>query len=416
MEQISKIYVDHRPWLADAKAFGLILMGDNSIYELDPEANKDIHIPNIKKDDVLEYFLSPLNETPIKEALQKIVIGHEHGVENNKCHFQIYIEFKKRIHRQIKPFDCKINGTTLLGIYQPMKKRKEALINYCKKDGDFIEWEDKPASFTNDSAYWSSLISQSSNAIDVIESMKINRPKDLLFFGDRIKKNFENLVEVVQPQEFAWVLPQHLMELADKDPESVTHSEFFFQRKCKAIQSWINDYLIPEKMSRRKALFLYSEKRGVGKSQFAKRLVNDPLYYIYNRTSINAEEFERKQKTARLVIIDDVKFVEGDREMWKALISSEETQIVSKYYNLTFKHGLPTIIITNELSTIAFWTDSAMFKTQCIFINIEQYMGPPATQIKELEKIETHFDPDFEAVLDAYKLKKKLNFKANLNN
>ena len=37
-----------------------------------------------------------------------------------------------------------------------------------------------------------------------------------------------------------------------------------------------------------------------------------------------------------------------DREMWKALVTGEPTSIREAYCNEEFKHGLPTIITTNN--------------------------------------------------------------------
>ncbi len=403
-----KILVSSKTWKADAKSFGMILMGDSSLYSENPDFNSDIHIPNVDIHDILEFLRQPEN-TPLNKKARHIVVGHEHGVENNKCHFQIFIDFGVRIHRIMRPFDFELNSSKILGIFQPTKKSAEALADYCKKGGDFVEWFDPAYDLVknDDDAYWGGLISEGKTTAEAIESMKTNRPKDLLFFGDRIKKNFEQLVESKPIPPFEWVIPTHLYERADREYSMDSNELNVEKEKCIAIRNWLNQHCFPVGTQRRKCLFLYSVKRGVGKSQFARRLVNDPAYYIYNRTAIDGGEFERKQKTAKIVIIDDVKFVDGDREMWKALISGEETQIVSKYFNFTFSHGLPCIIITNEISTLNFWLESPMFNTQCVFVNFDSYMGPDGTQMKELRFVETHFDPDFESVLLEYRKKKK---------
>ena len=420
MQKPDKIVVSGKSWKADAMSFGMVLMGDSSLYSENPEDNIDIHIPHVNKEDILE-FLQEAKNTPLNKKPRHIVVGHEHGVENNKCHFQVFIDFKVRVQRIMKPFDFTLKDAKILAIYQPTRKTPEALAEYCRKGNDFTEWHDPDFEMKgNDETYWAQLISQSKTVSEAVESLKVNKPKDLLFFGDRIKKNFETLVEAKPVPDFEWVIPQHIYDRADRDYSTDDLSLNIEKDKCIAIRNWLNLHCFPENVARRKALFLYSIKRGVGKSQFAKRLVSDPAYYIYNRSAIDGAEFERKQKLAKLVIIDDVKFVEGDREMWKALISGEETQIVSKYYNFTFKHGLPCIIITNELSTIDFWLQSSMFNTQCVFINFDSYMGPDGTQMRELQFVETHFDPDFQTILEEYRNKKKQrkdneNFKNNFN-
>ena len=132
-----------------------------------------------------------------------------------------------------------------------------------------------------------------------------------------------------------------------------------------------------------------------------------PSYYIYCRNSLDASEFKRKASTAKLIILDDVRFIGNDVEMWKALISGEELNINTKYHNYFWKGGLPCIVMTNDLSTTAFWTSSPMFNTQCCFVNIRDYMGPPGTRPSFLDRVECYFDDEFSRALAEEKDRKK---------
>lgn len=82
-----------------------------------------------------------------------------------------------------------------------------------------------------------------------------------------------------------------------------------------------------------------------------------------------------------------------DREMWKALVTSEATSIREAYCNEDFKHGLPTIITTNNYKMFAHMLKSDYFKYDCIFSWVKEYLGPEGT--KENNKRQ-YIDCDFE--------------------
>lgn len=68
---------------------------------------------------------------------------------------------------------------------------------------------------------------------------------------------------------------------------------------------------------------------------------------IICRNTFKKEDFAKP--FADILILDDMLFVDSkDREMWKALVTGEATSIREAYCNEDFKHGLPTIITTNN--------------------------------------------------------------------
>jgi hypothetical protein len=131
-----------------------------------------------------------------------------------------------------------------------------------------------------------------------------------------------------------------------------------------------------------KALVLYSEERGVGKTCLAKSFVyNNQNWIIHCRNKFNADQFKLIEE-ARLLLIDDFNFdPKIHHECFKALVTSEPTGIRDAYLNLQFKHGLPTIICTNDTKFYEYLLKSPDFQHDCMFSDVSgQYLGPPHTR------------------------------------
>jgi hypothetical protein len=95
----------------------------------------------------------------------------------------------------------------------------------------------------------------------------------------------------------------------------------------------------PLQQRRKKALVLFSEKRGLGKTTFATSLVyGREKWYIHCKEAFNSVDFDKPD--AKLLLIDDFTYNDSkQREMFKALMSSEPTTIREAYTNKKFKHG-----------------------------------------------------------------------------
>ena len=144
---------------------------------------------------------------------------------------------------------------------------------------------------------------------------------------------------------------------------------------------------------------MFSLSGGVGKSYFARNLVpeisicNSP-YYVYCRGTLDASEFIRKDKTAKLVILDDVNYITNDIEIWKALTVSEPTNIRTPYHNTPWKHSLPCIMLSNNIKTLKFWMEAEDLKSRCVFIGIDFYIGPPGTDLEENHIVDSYLTND----------------------
>jgi hypothetical protein len=96
---------------------------------------------------------------------------------------------------------------------------------------------------------------------------------------------------------------------------------------------------LKQQQRRKKALVLFSEKRGLGKTTFATSLVyGQEKWYIHCKEAFNPVDFDKPD--AKLLLIDDFTYNDSkQREMFKALMSSEPTTIREAYTNKKFKHG-----------------------------------------------------------------------------
>jgi hypothetical protein len=125
---------------------------------------------------------------------------------------------------------------------------------------------------------------------------------------------------------------------------------------------------------------LYSEERGVGKTSLAKSFVyNNQNWIIHCRNKFNADQFKLIEE-AKLLLIDDFNFdPKIHHECFKALVTSEPTGIRDAYLNLQFKHGLSTIICTNDTKFYEYFLKSPDFQHGCMFCDVSTIPWSPYT-------------------------------------
>ena len=202
---------------------------------------------------------------------------------------------------------------------------------------------------------------------------------------DRKLKNIErlkkaNAAEEMEDFEFIW--PSHLESLKINN-----HGLFqWFESECKST------------LSRRKCLVLYSKHRAMGKTRFAKMITGDMTgtdqkHYIITRGMSFTKENFTKVAHPKLLIMDDMelKQVKMQEAIFKALVTSEEVNIRDCYINYEFKHGLPTIMTLNSGELWDYLRNSDMFKQECIFVEVNSYIGPPGTNQRNENKIPRSF-------------------------
>ena len=408
----------------NSKSFGIVLYMDDSSYVGDPDKDKNIHMPHEK--DIIIYFLfRNFYELGIgrNNEVDEVIIGHEHGDVNKKCHMQIFIKFNKKLRKMMEPSNFTIENEKYIYMAQRSKTTAK-LRNYCKKGGDFFEmYPNKTIKemlreqnmidelIDVDDPYDTMLKNDKLNEKQIITIFK-NCPitdykKDFMTNSKKIFENYNHYIKIeVNLPIFCWNFPKHIYNyveehFGDNDKKYLTFAKLY---------TWFKTYCEPEGYFRRKALFLFSLAGGVGKSFFARSLVpeisicNSP-YYVYCRGTLDAGEFLKKDKTARLVILDDVNYISNDIEIWKALTVSEPTNIRSPYHNIPWKHSLPCIMLSNNIKTLRYWMETEDLKSRCIFVGIDFYIGPEGTDKEENHIVDRILSED---ILEKLEINKNL--------
>lgn len=350
--------------------FGIVIKRDLSCFDLDlqPEQRKQ-HF--LSKELILESLKAIYKDYTIKDY----VVAHEHGKEDGTCHYQCCVQLDRPLRTRITEYKQRINETDVYIMYQAGKKGFNALTNYCKKDGDYI------ASEKVEEAAKKSLMErliECKNQKEQIIILQKELPKDIVKMDlSRMFQNVEMAKNIMDEEPIKITFPDYLME---REP-------YLLEWYMKEVVGYPTDY-----KGRRKALVLFSKERAMGKTTFAKMLVNNnERHYIICRNNFNAIDFQKPN--AQLLILDDMTFVGKQQEMWKALVSSERTAIRDAYCNVDFAHGMPTIITTNNYSLFTYMLASDIFKYECYFTWVREYLGPEGTNPRAgHRKVKANFD------------------------
>jgi hypothetical protein len=402
------------------KSFGLVIQMEEKMYDVSPIKNAAIHIPSSKKN-VLLGLLKKFYELKIgsNNVVSEIVIGHEHGTEKAKCHMQMYISFETQIRKTILPGEFEVDGIVLLFIAQHCKAPKK-LKEYCKKGGDFLSCF--PCKKLKDILKDEGVIE---DKVDVDDPYDFMLKRDDLTENDiknifascevtDFKKNFmSNSKQIMETYtkfikktkidlEFHWSFPMHMLEYMFSDDHD---NELKYKTYC-CLYDWFRKYceVECETVKRRKALFLFSIRGGMGKSYFARGLVpevtvGDSPYYVYCRGTLDGAEFLKKSNTAKLVILDDINYINNDIEIWKALAVGEPTNIRSPYHNVPWIRSLPCVMLSNNLKTLRYWMDTGDLKSRCVFVSVDFFIGPPGTDNTQYHTFDYSLSPDVESAL-----------------
>lgn len=373
------------------KSIGIVVYGSNQLYTNNKEADKDVHIPHATSPSPLALWLKKILEKLYKNEILEIVMGHEHGKDNQKCHLQIIVTFKKECRRILTPGFLKIknNIETIDLLYMQQKaKNQYALKTYCKKDGDITivkgnNYKKKEKKVDDETENVFRQIIESKDTItqkEALELIQQNNPKDYFKSFNNLSNAIKSLITDKPTIEFKWMpIPEYLKNYFLSDGTS------FFD----TFNAWYQKYCINgENLERKKALCLYSAERAMGKSYFVRHLVSDPGYILeYNNTfcpknNINSPIY-------KLLLLDDMQDITPETAtMWKSLIASEPTTIRGAWVNEAFSSRLPCIITTNNLRFVATLYGDKAYNTQTVIIEIKEYMGAPGTKREDLFQYE----------------------------
>ena len=426
-----KIYTDK----INAKSLGVVIYMDKSKYTGNPDEDAHIHFPYSNKVFglvVLKWFesLSP-NQRP-----KELIINHEHGDINKKCHKQVYLKFNSKLHCNVRPSYFDLDGQRYLCMAQAassdvklkqycMKKDKvskerffafdfsaqmdlKEYIDLVKEDGlnelneaqmkmkDEILSKILEVEQLDDKTYFQLYEEAGYHAKEV---MIRDRDKIIEF-----RKAYDNMKKEVK--HYTWHFPQYALEYIE------THDDFLSKvyNRC---HLWFNKYCVnnnPDDHSlgtRKKALLIYG-LRHKGKTTFIKSFIEDlntdvsqSPAIVYCRQNIAARNFMEKENTAQLLILDDVHFIGKQKEMVKALMVGESVNIESKHVdNYIWKKSLPCVILTNNAYVYDYLNRSEEFKTELYPIAISSYLGPEGTE-PDCEEIEAYEDEVMKQFIEA---------------
>lgn len=367
------------------KSIGVVIYMQKRDYKENADENKSIHIRDANAPSFLALIIKKIFEEMYKSKIIELIMGHEHGTKNNKCHLQIIINFENMFRKIMKPGAMKIKYNsqyTCLVFMQQKTKNPHALKNYCLKerdatitrgDNEILKFEpkDTESPFT--------YIRDNYNKITVEEARQCLLESDpKLYFKNC--SNFEMAIKkivVAEPKvEFRWMpIPEYLKEYYLPDGST------FYDK----FNEWYTKYCINgNELDRKKAICLYSRQRSMGKSYFARHLVSDPGYVLeFNNTFCWKENMNKG--IYRLLLLDDMGIISANNKaMWKSLVASEPTTLRGAWLNEPFNERLPCIITTNDIEMIKIFRDDPLFNTQVSIIEIPKYLGAPGTQREDL--------------------------------
>lgn len=303
-----------------------------------------------------------INEAFSEYVMEDYVIGAEVGEQKGHYHYQCVVNFKKGLQKKKGYGRMAINEVNCYYVYEKGHSWK-SLVKYCQKEGDFIASEKALEAAKKNKA---EILLEKKTRTERIEYIVQAQP-DIILKGD-LTRTLDNLEKaekyMTASKSCGFNFPEHLLERQDTD---LLYK--WYQRECIGKSAG----------QRRRALVLYSKERALGKTMFAKAIAGGlEEDYIICRGNFNKSQFEKPH--ARLLILDDMNFMAGQMEMWKALVTGERVSIREAYCNIEFTNGLPCIVTTNSYKTFKYMVGSEYFKNDCYFSWVKHYLGPEGTQ------------------------------------
>ena len=409
---VKGIYKDKQ---VKARGMGVVIYMDKSKYGTSADENMNVHfpLPNEVYGLITLLWIGNFCKTLIPDTL---IVNHEHGDIKKECHKQIFVSFTDKINRVIGPGSFVFNKETYLIMGQAARS-PNALANYCRKNGNngtgetYFEFkfpEPKPITqYLADIFSGADRIMRADGKTDVFKEVLRNEDFKKNYFDiftktpkrqqelmvTRKKELFQFRDDYIQHKQTelapTWHFPAYAIEYMEHHDYSDQLAQVFDQ-----IHYWFNTYCINNNpldhspTNRKRALFVYG-KREQGKTRFFQSLLgdvnedpDDNPFIVYCRTNITAKDFQRKEKTAHLLILDDIEWKEDKhKEMLKALMVGETTCIESKHVdNYKWKRNLPCVILTNEKRIYRKMKRLDVYKDSVLIVATYKYLGPPGTE------------------------------------
>jgi hypothetical protein len=390
-EDMGKIRIEE--FATKSKSLSLVMFRNEKFYRSALKMDLNLLNFHIKEDDIGKIidFLKQEMYFLTGEDPSEIHMGHEHSKITGKCYYQVCIFFRATINKKIKPFLEFFSGVPTsinYEFYSLATVFPNAARTYVRNKIPLESWKQELKGYN--------AIHGGMTVEEMKDIVKKTNMRDILCYGNNIEKNFLAHIQEKETPPFEWKWPDHL----NKQPFD---TEPFVQ----SIREWFEENCIENPM-RKKALFLYSKERGMGKTFFSKNLVSNEEFYIYDRHTFNADSYKNKPN-AKLIIADDIDYNKKEKQMWKALVAGEEYNVRTPYNNYKFNNGLSAIICSNNIIHLSSWIKDTDFMTQVVFVDVSKYMGPVGTRPLKLSvskiTLSEETKKDIEKVDQKYKQK-----------
>ena len=392
----------------------LIIYADSSFYSSSESVNQTLHLPGVTNNEYRTVYLK-LIETLFKSKYQcqpsRIVIGHEHDTKG-KCFLQVCCIFPSIFQKTLKlgsftvesSYYNLLNGVTFY--FMKQKARYTSAINqYIRKGGDYFtsgnSEEETSSSFRskqNKRKKQMTLFSQNTPFMNNREtkssSLILHRTNEITQ-DENVNNNMvvelDDIDEGLTPlPSFSWV------------PNESVFTNYPF------IKKWYELYAIPENLRKRKALLLYSDCPSLGKTEFAKRLVNNEAY-----CAIMQDKFQKVviNTPPKLGILDNLTCLPFNRQTFREIITGQRALVNENEMNFYWPYEIPWIITTRNWDLVKFLYKSDEFNKFIMFVEIRDYLGPKGTEPEGMNETEAWFSKDTWNFLKKEEEKRKENNK-----
>ena len=390
----------------------LIIYADSSFYSSSESVNQTLHLPGVTNNEYRTVYIK-LIETLFKSKYQcqpsRIVIGHEHDTKG-KCFLQVCCIFPSIFQKTLKlgsftvesSYYNLLNGVTFY--FMKQKARYTSAINqYIRKGGDYFtsgnSEEETSSSFRskqNKRKKQMTLFSQNTPFMNNREtkssSLILHRTNEITQ-DENVNNNMvvelDDIDEGLTPlPSFSWV------------PNESVFTNYPF------IKKWYELYAIPENLRKRKALLLYSDCPSLGKTEFAKRLVNNEAYF-----AIMQDKFQKVviKTPPKLGILDNLTCLPFNHQTFREIITGQRALVNENEMNFYWPYEIPWIITTRNWDLVKFLYKSDEFNKFIMFVEIRDYLGPKGTEPEGMNETEAWFSKDTWNFLKKEEEKRKEN-------
>ena len=392
----------------------LIIYADSSFYSSSESVNQTLHLPGVTNNEYRTVYIK-LIETLFKSKYQcqpsRIVIGHEHDTKG-KCFLQVCCIFPSIFQKTLKlgsftvesSYYNLLNGVTFY--FMKQKARYTSAINqYIRKGGDYFtsgnSEEETSSSFRskqNKRKKQMTLFSQNTPFMNNREtkssSLILHRTNEITQ-DENVNNNMvvelDDIDEGLTPlPSFSWV------------PNESVFTNYPF------IKKWYELYAIPESLRKRKALLLYSDCPSLGKTEFAKRLVNNEA-----DCAIMQDKFQQVviKTPPKLGILDNLTCLPFNHQTFREIITGQRALVNENEMNFYWPYEIPWIITTRNWDLVKFLYKSDEFNKFIMFVEIRDYLGPKGTEPEGMNETEAWFSKDTWNFLKKEEEKRKENNK-----